>query len=142
MRLYNLSGLNIILNKVFHTIPCIATGATDTEYSKLELNVKNQLTQFMMILFTYLVIDVGYQISMRLMLMCGIHGRARIRDVTLEQPNHAWKILIFFLMIAFSILKEAVKPAIEKPTAGPQSRAVHYSESLPLARLALSSYGR
>ena len=66
--------------------------------------------------------------------MGGIHERARIRDVTLEQPNHAWEILIFFLMIAFSTLKVAVKPAIEKPTAVPQSRAVHLSESLPMAR--------
>ena len=31
-----------------------------------------------------------------------------------EQPNHAWTILLVFIMIAFVLLKLAVQPAIEK----------------------------
>ena len=42
-----------------------------------------------------------------------LYESAGIRDVMSEQPNHAWTILFFFVMIAFVLLKLAVQPAIE-----------------------------
>tara|TARA_B100000768_G_scaffold156316_1_gene153829 strand:- start:361 stop:792 length:432 start_codon:yes stop_codon:yes gene_type:complete len=80
----------------------------------METKVKNQVVQFMVILVTYLVIDIGYQMSIGLKLMDTIYEQAGIREVMSEQPNHAWTILIFFLMIAFVLLKLAVEPAIAK----------------------------
>lgn len=75
--------------------------------------MKNRLTQFVLIFVTYIVVDVAYQLSVGLKFMGGLYESAGIRDVISEQPNHAWTILFFFVMIAFVLLKLAVQPAIE-----------------------------
>ena len=75
--------------------------------------MKNRLTQFVLIFVTYIVVDVAYQLSVGLKFMGGLYESAGIRDVMSEQPNHAWTILFFFVMIAFVLLKLAVQPAIE-----------------------------
>ena len=76
--------------------------------------MENRLTQFISIFVIYITVDVAYQLSIGLKFMGGLYESAGIRDVMSEQPNHAWTILPFFIMIAFVLLKLAVQPAIEK----------------------------
>ena len=71
-------------------------------------------TQFAVIFVTYIVVDITYQLSFGLALMGRLYEQAGIRDVMSQQPNHAWTVVIFFMMIAAVLLKLAVEPAIEQ----------------------------
>ena len=67
-----------------------------------------------MIFIIYIVVDITYQLSFSLAFMGRLYEQAGIRDVMSQQPNHAWTIVIFFMMIAAVLLKLAVEPAIEQ----------------------------
>ena len=62
-------------------------------------------TQFAVIFVTYIVVDITYQLSFGLAFMGRLYEQAGIRDVMSQQPNHAWTIVIFFMMIAAVLLK-------------------------------------
>jgi hypothetical protein len=95
-------------------------------------------TQFAVIFVTYIVVDIAYQLSFGLAFMGRLYKQAGIRDVMSQQPNHAWTIVIFVMMIAAVLLKLAsnrrstVSPSVMTPWLGSQ----------PMERPALSFCGQ
>ena len=73
---------------------------------------------YLSILVIYFVIDLSFQFSIGLNLTRGIYADAGITDILTKQPGHAWTIPLFFVAIAYVLLKLAVEPALEKGRAG------------------------
>ncbi|MEM8922666.1 MAG: DUF2177 family protein [Actinomycetota bacterium] len=69
---------------------------------------------YLSILFIYLVVDVGYQAAFGINQMSSQFENAGIDDVMSSAPQYAWTIPIFFLVMAFVLLKVVVLPAVER----------------------------
>ncbi|MEM7321579.1 MAG: DUF2177 family protein [Actinomycetota bacterium] len=69
---------------------------------------------YVSILVIYLVIDVLYQAAFGLNRMSSLFEDAGIDDVMTDEPQYIWTVPIFFLVMAFVLLRVVVQPAIER----------------------------
>ncbi|MEM7337451.1 MAG: DUF2177 family protein [Actinomycetota bacterium] len=69
---------------------------------------------YLSILVIYLVIDVAYQAAFGLNQMTSLFETAGIDDVMSSEPQYIWTVPIFFLVMAFVLLRVVVRPAVEQ----------------------------
>lgn len=65
------------------------------------------------VLVVYIVADVAYQMAFGLNQMSSLFEAAGIDDVMSTEPQYIWTVPIFFLVMAFVLLRVVVMPAVE-----------------------------
>ncbi|MEM9134224.1 MAG: DUF2177 family protein [Actinomycetota bacterium] len=73
---------------------------------------------YLSILGIYFVIDVLYQVAFGLNQMSSQFESAGIDGVMTDEPQYIWTVPIFFLVIAFVLLRVVVLPAIDAGSVG------------------------
>lgn len=80
--------------------------------------MKTKLLMYVSILLIYFVVDVAYQVLFGLKFVASLYEAAGITEVFSTEPQHLETIPLFFLVMAFVLLKVVVLPAIEKRDVG------------------------
>ena len=76
--------------------------------------MNSKFLMFLSILVIYFVVDVAYQVSIGLKLVGSLYEAAGVSDVFSSEPQHLATIPLFFVVMAFVLLRVVVLPAIEK----------------------------
>jgi len=77
-----------------------------------------KLQMYGCIVVSYLIVDVAYQALIGIKLMADLYAKAGIDGIMAPAPQYPATIALFFLVMAYVLLKLAVLPAMEKRSVG------------------------
>ena len=76
--------------------------------------MKKNIYAFIIAFFSYIFIDVAYNLAIGLKIDHYFLEKANILDIYYEQPKHLYLLLVFFILIAIANVELVVKNAVAK----------------------------